>query len=313
MAVRRACRRSSAATVCRLFFTRWWISRIVASLDSSAWSRRRRSVTSRTSTSAPAASPRGRSGSARTSIAAPRAPTSMRSECRPASAVSMRAAISAASKGSSTRPRVTCGQRQPDQVAGQAHPVVRRERVGAGVGDEAHRVEPDQPVARARARVRADDDRRAGRERAVGDHLAQVGRAAEIGDLQRAGDPRHGQVGVPGEHRDDLAVVAHGDRLRAHRHLEVPARLLVAADPALDDRPAQLRVLVRRDAHADGVLGMRGGARRGAGLGDAQVRVGRRRARGIQSRKSANDMSASSCHSATTRCRCSTVPPDSSV
>ena len=32
---RRACRRSSAATVCRLFFTRWWISRIVASLLSS--------------------------------------------------------------------------------------------------------------------------------------------------------------------------------------------------------------------------------------------------------------------------------------
>ena len=29
---RRAWRRSSAATVCRLFFTRWWISRIVASL-----------------------------------------------------------------------------------------------------------------------------------------------------------------------------------------------------------------------------------------------------------------------------------------
>ena len=30
--IRRACSRSSAATVCRLFFTRWWISRIVASL-----------------------------------------------------------------------------------------------------------------------------------------------------------------------------------------------------------------------------------------------------------------------------------------
>ncbi len=34
--VRRACSRSSAATVCRLFFTRWWISRIVASLLMSA-------------------------------------------------------------------------------------------------------------------------------------------------------------------------------------------------------------------------------------------------------------------------------------
>ena len=40
---RRACSRSSAATVCRLFFTRWWISRIVASLVSSSRSRRRSS------------------------------------------------------------------------------------------------------------------------------------------------------------------------------------------------------------------------------------------------------------------------------
>ena len=36
--------------VCRLFFTRWWISRMVASFDSSRRSRRRRSVTSRSST-----------------------------------------------------------------------------------------------------------------------------------------------------------------------------------------------------------------------------------------------------------------------
>ena len=36
---RRACSRSSAATVCRLFFTRWWISRMVASLLSSCRSR----------------------------------------------------------------------------------------------------------------------------------------------------------------------------------------------------------------------------------------------------------------------------------
>ena len=50
---RRPCSRSSAAIVCRLFFTRWWISRIVASFDSSSRSRRRRSVTSRSSTSTP--------------------------------------------------------------------------------------------------------------------------------------------------------------------------------------------------------------------------------------------------------------------
>ena len=55
---RRACRRSSDEIVCRLFFTRWWISRIVASLDSSSRSRRRSSVTSRSSSTPPVTSPR---------------------------------------------------------------------------------------------------------------------------------------------------------------------------------------------------------------------------------------------------------------
>ena len=64
--IRRAWRRSSAATVWRLFFTRWWISRMVASLVTSSRSRRRRSLTSRTSTSAPIRVPCGRSGIDRT-------------------------------------------------------------------------------------------------------------------------------------------------------------------------------------------------------------------------------------------------------
>ena len=59
---RRAWRRSSDEIVCRLFFTRWWISRIVASLETSWRSRRRSSVTSRTSTMAPVANPDSRSG-----------------------------------------------------------------------------------------------------------------------------------------------------------------------------------------------------------------------------------------------------------
>ena len=47
---RRPCRRSSDEMVCRLFFTRWWISRMVASFDSSRRSRRRSSEMSRSST-----------------------------------------------------------------------------------------------------------------------------------------------------------------------------------------------------------------------------------------------------------------------
>ena len=152
----RACSRSSAATVCRLFFTRWWISRIVASLLSRARSRRRRSVTSRTSTSAPAASPRGpqRQRAHQHHRAAGRAPPSAASAC-PSSAASIRAATSAASNGSAHQLAGRVGQRQPDEVAGVAHPVVGRQRVRAGVGDEAVRVEPDQAVAGARAGVGA--------------------------------------------------------------------------------------------------------------------------------------------------------------
>ena len=54
--LRRACMRSSEAMVCRLFLTRWWTSRMVASLTPSSRSRRRASVRSSTSTSAPAVS-----------------------------------------------------------------------------------------------------------------------------------------------------------------------------------------------------------------------------------------------------------------
>ena len=59
---RRAWSRSSDEMVCRLFFTRWWISRMVASLDTSWRSRRRNSVTSRTRTMAPVAVPPSSSG-----------------------------------------------------------------------------------------------------------------------------------------------------------------------------------------------------------------------------------------------------------
>ena len=56
--IRRDWSRSRAATVCRLFFTRWWISRIVASLVISSRSRRRSSVTSRSRISGAARAPR---------------------------------------------------------------------------------------------------------------------------------------------------------------------------------------------------------------------------------------------------------------
>ena len=81
--VRRAWMRSSDATVCRLFFTRWWISRIVASLVMSSCSWWRSSVTSRLSTIAPIRSPRWRIGIARSDTVTPRASMSVRHGARP--------------------------------------------------------------------------------------------------------------------------------------------------------------------------------------------------------------------------------------
>ena len=67
--MRRDCSRSSEEMVCRLFLTRWWTSRMAASLDSSSRSRRRSSLTSRMSTSAPVTLPLSRSGMQRNTTA----------------------------------------------------------------------------------------------------------------------------------------------------------------------------------------------------------------------------------------------------
>ena len=75
---RRPCIRSRAATDWRLFLTRWWISRIVASFVISSRSRRRSSPTSRSSTIAPKRWPASVSGIARIEIVVPPATTSVR-------------------------------------------------------------------------------------------------------------------------------------------------------------------------------------------------------------------------------------------
>jgi hypothetical protein len=152
--------------------------------------------------------------------------------------------------------------------------VVGRQRVGAGIGDQPGGVEPDEAVARARAGVRAAGAGR-WRERPVGDHLAKVGGAAEVGDLQGARHPRRGEVGVAREDRDDRPAVADGHRLTADRYVKVPQRVLLAADPALDDRAPKLRVGGAVDPPAHAVLGMRGRRRRRPGLRDAEELPGR--------------------------------------
>ena len=69
----RAWSRSRDATVWRLFLTRWWTSRMVASRREMTRSRRRSSVASRTSTRAPRRPVSRSSGTTRTSVTAPAA------------------------------------------------------------------------------------------------------------------------------------------------------------------------------------------------------------------------------------------------
>ena len=156
-ATRRACSRSSAATVCRLFFTRWWISRIVASLLMICRSRRRSSVTSCISSSAPSVSPRGRSGSARNSTVAPPPSTSMLAGWPPSIAASTALGQVAGVErvvGDGAGQRV---ERLAEHGAGDAEPAERRQRVRAGVDDRAVRFEPH---ARRRRRAARSPPRR---------------------------------------------------------------------------------------------------------------------------------------------------------
>jgi hypothetical protein len=70
--------------------------------------------------------------------------------------------------------------------------------------------------------------------------------------------------------------VPNGHRLTADGHLEVPQRVLLAADPALDDRAPKLRVRGAVDPAAHAVLGMGRRRRRRPGLRDAEELPGRR-------------------------------------
>ena len=82
------CKRSSAAMVCRLFLTRWCTSRIVASLDISMRSLRRRSVTSRIKSRAPTGSSSSNNGIIRISTEESERSISCRTGRRPRIALS---------------------------------------------------------------------------------------------------------------------------------------------------------------------------------------------------------------------------------
>ena len=146
--IRRACSRSRAATVWRLFFTRWWISRMVASLVTSSRSRRRRSVTSRSSTSPPVCSPVGLSGIERR-ISVAWCVAELGVARHPAAEHGADRLLVGAHPGRHQLAGLP-GQRGAAEVAGQPELAVDRLRVGAGVGHVPLGVHADEPVADAR-------------------------------------------------------------------------------------------------------------------------------------------------------------------
>ena len=199
---RRACSRSSAATVCRLFFTRWWISRIVASLVSSSSSRRRSSDTSRSSSSAPTRLPPSVSGMARIDTLAPREVTSVRHGARPVTTTRQRLVdrrLVAQQVGDHL------GQQLADDVADVAEPVHRRERVGAGVGHDPVDVEPDHAVTDARRTTALPGGRGAVGELPRRDHPRQRVGERLVGQLQPARRAHRREVGMPRDHRERAA------------------------------------------------------------------------------------------------------------
>ena len=262
--IRRACSRSSAATVCRLFFTRWWISRIVASLVTSSRSRRRRSVTSRTQheradrlvqgPQRDGADDQGHVVGAQLGVAVDPAAEDRRH------GLLVRAAP--------LRHQVAgdVGQHQPLEVAGEPEPAEHRERVGAGVGDPAGGVDPHEPVAHPR-RVGVVAALPGRREVAVGDHLGQVGGRLQVGQLEPAGGADAEQVGVARDDRDDPPGPADRDRLDPDRDVVAPLGVALAHQATLLVRRVEHRPAADRDERADHVVDVRRGAGGGPHLG----------------------------------------------
>ena len=297
--IRRPCSRSSAATVCRLFFTRWWISRIVASLLSSWASRRRSSVTSRTRTSAPCSAPDS-SGMARSTTTTPSTSSSSScgSRCRVAASTPRRSGELRADP----QPGVDVAQPLPGQVAGVPEPPVGGDGVGARVGDEAGLVEAEHPVADPGGLEGRDVALGGNGKRALADHQRQVVGAAEVGHLERARPPGRHQVRVADEHGDRPSrSPARGGTGMASTRTGTPSSY--SGSPSRTMRRSRQAVvrLSRRSVVPNRSAGCTVGpvagrtwatTRNSGSVGSGGVRVG------TQSSRSANDRSASSPHSA---------------
>ena len=130
------------------------------------------------------------------------------------------------------------GERLTEHVTARTQPPERGQPVRAHVEHPGVLVEAEQPVADARTGLAVADQTGSG-ERPVRDHHGQVGRRLQIGQLQLAGPPDRGQVGVAGQHGHHGAVEGHRNGFVAHRHVIGPVRITLAADAALGHGHAQ--------------------------------------------------------------------------
>jgi len=159
--VRRACRRSNAATVCRLFFDPvvdprgWWRPLDISARfggASPSGDRVAESISRAARRLAPFDHQRQGSAAARWRR---RRRTSIR-QCSTPPAIRFRAHASGPPPwrlrtGSEiSGPAVILIRLVALQLAGQAHPVIGRQRIGAGVGDDTVDIQPDEAVAPAR-------------------------------------------------------------------------------------------------------------------------------------------------------------------
>ena len=158
-----------------------------------------------------------------------------------------------------------------------------------------------------------------GRERAVGDHAGQVGRALQVDQLELAGRAHAGEVGVAADHGDDLVVVAHRDGLAPDRQVAVPVGVDLAEDARLGVGDAQRARCGRRAARrrpgragrpSGPVVGRHCATHRKAGTLPASAAG---IATGTHSSRSAKARSDSSCHSPTSRAMWSTCASVSGV
>ena len=249
---RRPCSRSSAAMVCRLFFTRWWISRMVASFDSSSRSRRRRSVTSRSSTQ--------HADDLRRSTAAGSPARSSDVSPRSISSVTGSRARMATSTASWSKP--ISREVQARRVRVDAEAVHRADRVGAGEAHPQVGVEQDHAVADA-GRVLELVVVLAEREACPRRSSPRSGRTIDevvAARARRAGGPRVVRVSRVTTAIDRRRVSAPGCTARARARVD-PSSGDVALDDLAGAQRARRRAGAppRRRPHPRGPSGRRSG------------------------------------------------------